>query len=445
MSNTRPPRMDPTFRRRGSIRPLSPSEMLEPSRAPAPPRNSAVAPHPKSPVGAVLRFGSGMLSVLFVGMLALSAVAAYLYHQYERPGPLKVSRVVAVPRGEGRIQIATRLEREGVISSRWTFIGSYMLQNAFGKKQLELRAGDYEIKKHASMADVLETLTRGQAILSKLTIPEGLTSLQIVERVREDPDLTGEVTEIPPEGTLLPDTYRYSKGMARAELIERMQSEMERFLERAWEKRQPDLPIKSPEEAVVFASIVEKETGRADERERVSAVFMNRLRKGMRLQSDPTVIYGIAGGNGTLGRPLTRSDLSGKTDHNTYQIDGLPPTPICNPGRSAIEAALNPATSSDLYFVADGTGGHVFSDTLKEHNEAVRNWRKVEREMRKRQEAEKAADAEPPLPIPSSASAAAAAAASPQLINAGSASSASDSASAASATVPLPVRKPKTP
>ena len=171
--------------------------------------------------------------------------------------------------------------------------------------------------------------------------------------------------------------------MERRELLERMQGEMQRFLATAWERRQPSLPIATPEEAIIFASIVEKETGRADERGRVAAVFINRLKKGMRLQSDPTVIYGIVGGQGTLGRSITRADLDQKTAHNTYQIGGLPPTPICNPGRSAIEATLNPPTTTDLYFVADGTGGHTFSDTLKEHNAAVTNWRKVEKERKK--------------------------------------------------------------
>jgi UPF0755 protein len=222
-------------------------------------------------------------------------------------------------------------------------------------------------------------------------------------------------------------------------LLERMQAEMQRFLAGAWEKRQSALPIKTPEEAVVFASIVEKETGRADERGRVAGVFMNRMRRGMKLQSDPTVIYGIVGGQGILGRPLTRADLSQKTLHNTYQIDGLPPTPICNPGRSAIEATLNPATTADLYFVADGSGGHVFSDTLKGHNAAVLNWRKVEREIRAKRKAEAAAEAAAAaaVPIPTSSPAGDEAnAPSTQLLNAG--------AAAAAATVPIPVRKPKT-
>ena len=373
------------------------------------------------PAGGLIRFVSGVLTLLLVIMVVVGAVSALLYHQFESAGPLPVSRVVAIPKGEGRIEIATRLERQGIISNRWTFIASYLLRNALSDSPVELKAGEYEIKKHASMADVLNTLVQGKSILLKLTIPEGLTSQQIVERVRGEPDLEGEITDIPQEGSLLPDTYRFSKGMARQELLERMQVEMQRYLAQAWANRQADLPLKSPQEAIIFASIVEKETGRPDERSRVAGVFMNRLRTGMRLQSDPTVIYGIAGGQGGLGRPITRADLHQQTAHNTYQIKGLPPTPICNPGRSAIDAALKPAETKELFFVADGSGGHAFSTTLIQHNAAVSNWRKVERGRRARQAAAaKAATAE--------------SFAAPQVLNAGSAATASP--------IPLPVRKP---
>lgn len=380
-----------------------------------------------------MRFLSGLMTVALFLMLAAGAVAALLYHQFETPGPLAVSRVIAIPKGEGRIEIATRLEKEGAISNRWAFIANYLLRNNLGHKALELKAGDYEIKKNASMADIMEVLTQGRGVLSKVTIPEGMTSLQIVEKLRGEEELTGDLAEIPPEGTLLPDTYRFSKGMERRELLDRMQGEMQRFLATVWERRQPSLPISTPEEAIIFASIVEKETGRADERGRVAAVFMNRLKKGMRLQSDPTVIYGIAGGQGTLGRSLTRADLDQKSSHNTYQIGGLPPTPICNPGRSAIEATLNPSTTNDLYFVADGTGGHTFSDSLKEHNAAVTNWRKVERERKKEAEAT-APDA---IPVPPAAAAAA-----PRVLNASPAAGPA-AAAGTGASVPIPVRKPK--
>ena len=406
--------------------------MLVPSRPPGPPRG-AVAPNTPRRGSGFMRFLSGLFTVVLVVMLAAGSVMALLYHQFETSGPLAVSRVVTVPRGEGRIEIATRLEREGAISNRWAFIINYMLRSALGPKPLELKAGDYEIKKNASMAEIMETLTQGRGVLSKITIPEGLTSLQIVEKLRGEDELVGDITEIPAEGTLLPDTYRYSKGMERRELIERMQGEMQRFLAAAWERRQPSLPVTTPEQAIIFASIVEKETGRADERGRVAAVFMNRLKKGMRLQSDPTVIYGIVGGQGTLGRSITRADLDQKSSHNTYQIGGLPPTPICNPGRPAIEASLNPPATTDLYFVADGTGGHTFSDTLKEHNAAVNVWRKVERDRKKDQPAD-TGDAPDAVPVPPAAQAAA-----PRVLNAKGAAP----AAAGGAAIPLPVRKPK--
>ena len=420
------------FAEAASVR-AAPAEMLEPSRPPGPPRGSTTAQRAASRSAASCASSAASSRLRCFSCSAPAAIAALLYHQFETPGPLAVSRVITVPKGEGRIEIATRLEREGAISNRWAFIANYLLRNRLGHKPLELKAGDYEIKKNASMAEIMETLTQGRGVLSKLTIPEGMTSLQIVERLREEDELVGDITEIPPEGSLLPDTYRFSKGMERRELLERMQAEMQRFLAAVWERRQPSLPISTPEEAIIFASIVEKETGRADERGRVAAVFMNRLKKGMRLQSDPTVIYGIAGGQGTLGRPITRADLDQKTPHNTYQIGGLPPTPICNPGRSAIEATLNPPATTDLYFVADGTGGHTFSDTLKEHNAAVTNWRKVERDRKKEAGADAAA-APDAIPVPPAAAAAA-----PRVLNVGPAAA----APSAAASVPLPVRKPK--
>jgi UPF0755 protein len=409
--------------------------MLEPSRPPGPPRGMT-PPSASRRRGGFMRFVSGLFTLLLFLMLGAGALAALLYHQFETPGPLAVSRVIAVPKGEGRIEIATRLEKEGAISNRWAFIANYLLRSALGPKPLELKAGDYEIPKNASMANIMETLTQGRGVLSKITIPEGLTSLQIVEKLREEDELTGDITEIPPEGTLLPDTYRFSKGMERRELIERMQAEMQRVLATVWERRQPSLPIATPEEAIIFASIVEKETGRADERGRVAAVFMNRLKKGMRLQSDPTVIYGIVGGQGTLGRSITRADLDQKTAHNTYQIGGLPPTPICNPGRSAIEASLNPPATTDLYFVADGTGGHTFSDSLKEHNAAVTNWRKVEKE-RKNEAGVEAAASPDAIPVPPAAAAA------PRVLNVAPGGSSAAAAPHSAASVPLPVRKPK--
>ena len=381
----------------GQTRPRSPSEALEPARAPSRPKRRRVRERSRRLLG-FTRVLSGLLTVVLAVMLAAGGMTLWLFHEFERQGPLAVSRTFGVPRGEGPIEISARLEREGVISNRWAFVASHSLRNFLARgKPMHLKAGEYEFKKGASMRDVLATLVEGKSILRKITLPEGLTSAQIVERLMADENLVGEIAEIPAEGSLLPDTYRFSKGMERQDLIDRMKAEQQRFLASVWEKRQPDLPVATPAEALILASVIEKETGRADERERVAAVFVNRLRKGMRLQSDPTIIYGIVGGKGSLGRPITREDINTKTSHNTYQIKGLPPTPICNPGRSAIEATLNPAATADLYFVADGSGGHAFSETLKDHNAAVSNWRKIERQAKAQAPAANAApDTAPP-------------------------------------------------
>ena len=365
------------------MRPRSPSEMLEPSRPPAPPRNGSRRAQ-SSALAPFIRLGSSLFTLLLAVMVGGLGLAALLYHEFEQPGPLEIARTVVVPEGFSSNDISEMLEKDGVISSRWPFMIGFLAESRLGPKKKMLKHGEYMIKPHASIREIVDVLSEGKAVQYKVTIPEGLTSQQIVERLKAEENLAGDIAAVPPEGTLFPETYGIEKGMTRQVLLERMKEKMQQFLATAWEKRKPGLLLKTPQEAVVFASIVEKETGRPDERDRVAAVFMNRLHKGMRLQSDPTVIYGIVGGQGPLGRPLTRADLDQKSAHNTYQIDGLPPTPICNPGRSAIEATLNPATTNDLYFVADGTGGHVFSDTLKEHNAAVANWRKVERERPRR-------------------------------------------------------------
>ena len=357
----------------------SPAERLEPARAPSRPRGLEVR-EPSRLITRTVRVVSGLFTIVLVVMVTMAGIGFAVYHQFESPGPLDAERTVVVPKGEGRIAIAERLEREGVIGNRWTFIGGHLVQLLFGeRKSHELKAGEYQIKAHASMRDVMETLSEGRSVLYKVTIPEGLTSQQIVARLKGEPNLTGTIRSTPAEGSLLPDTYTFSRGDSRQEIIDKMQAEMKEAVAKLWEERQADLPLRSMEEAVIFASIVEKETGRDDERDRVAAVFHNRLRKGMRLQSDPTIIYGIAGGSGALGRSITRADIDAKTPYNTYQINGLPPGPIANPGRSALAATLNPAATDDLYFVADGSGGHAFSATLKEHNTAVQKWRKIEK------------------------------------------------------------------
>lgn len=383
-----------------------------------------------------------------VAMLTVGGISAAIYSQFERPGPLAEARTVVVPKGKGRIQIAEALEEQGVITNRWTFVAGHVFQSLFGpKKNMDLKAGEYEVKDHASMRQILETLTDGKSVQYKVAIPEGLTSQQIIERLKSETILSGNIAATPPEGTLMPDTYLISKGMGRQELIDRMQTSMKDFLASHWEKRKSDLPLRTVEEAVTFASIVEKETGKPEERNRVAAVFHNRLKKGMRLQSDPTIIYGLASGQGTLGRPLTKADIDGKTLYNTYQINGLPPGPICNPGRATLEAALNPADTADLYFVADGSGGHAFSETLKEHNSAVQKWRELERQAAAKAKAEAgtkvAGEPDPDIaPVPSTADAGAEAADA----KAGSKTdtkTAKASASAEAGGIPLPVRKPK--
>jgi len=367
----------------------SPSEALEPRRGPTRYRAPRERETPRL-FGGIMRFLSGLLTLCFMALTAFFGLVVYLNHNVEQPGPLANAIIFVVPRGEGVNEIANRLEKEGVISSALTFKMQHAGERIFATfskstKPVEIKAGEYEFKKEASIRNVLDTMAEGKSVLYKITIPEGLTSQQIVNRLLADQSLAGSVDVMPPEGTLLPDTYRFSRSMSRQDLIERLQSEHRKFLTAAWEARQKELPLKSIDEALVLASIVEKETGRNDERQRVAAVFVNRLRRGMRLQSDPTIIYGIVGGQGPLGRAIYRSDIDQKTPFNTYQIDGLPPGPICNPGRASIEAVLNPAQTSDLYFVADGSGGHAFAPSLKEHNANVANWRKIEKEARARQ------------------------------------------------------------
>ena len=366
-------------------RPRSPAEVLEPARAPEPPKG-----HKRKRTHPIFVLMNAMMSLLVIALLALGGLLYFAKDQFDKQGPLGHSTVFVIPKGEGVNAIAERLERDGIINDRRIFVASVI----YFKVQERLKAGEYEILKNASMRDVLDKLVEGRAVLHKVSIPEGLTSEQIVGRLNAHKMLKGEITTVPAEGTLLPDTYKFSRGMTRQDLIERMKAEQRKFVERLWDKRQPNLPVKTQQEAIILASIVEKETGRADERSRVAGVFVNRLKKGIPLQSDPTIIYGIAGGKGTLGRGILRSELEKKTPYNTYKIKGLTPTPIANPGRAAIEAVLNPAKTNDLYFVADGTGGHAFAPSLAKHNANVSEWRKIERERREKAEAAAKANAD---------------------------------------------------
>lgn len=372
----------------GHVLPRSPAEALEPQRPPEPPAQE----EPEDDSHPFLRMFDGLFNFVFILLCAAIAVFYFIRVEFDRPGPLEVSTVLVVPKGESTTGIADRLAAEGVIADRRIFMTSIFYFMHL-KGQGTLKAGEYQFDKHASMREVLDTLVEGKSIQYRVTFPEGWTSQQIVERLAANPELDGPVPEVPAEGSLLPDTYSFGSKDTRQDIVQRMQVAHDKFLAKVWQERDLDIMVKTPEEAVILASIVEKETGVAEERPRIASVFHNRLRKGMRLQSDPTIIYGIFGGSGMRDHPITQEELEAENPYNTYKIDGLPPTPIGNPGRAAIEAVLKPAKTKDVYFVASGDGGHIFSETLAEHNRNVAKWRKIEREIRARQAAEAAAAA----------------------------------------------------
>ena len=268
--------------------------------------------------------------------------------------------------------IAQRLKNEGLISNQYVFrLGVILFGNA-----AQLKAGEFSLSSRSSMYRIMHVLTEGQAVLHSVTIPEGLSNVQIYNLLTKSPLLNGDITRMPPEGSLLPETYYFPRGCSRDALILQMEKAMRQTLDQLWDNRAPNLPLQNQDEALVLASIVEKETGVAAERALVASVFINRLNKNMRLQSDPTIIYGLKKGQ-VLGRPIRKSEIKKPTAYNTYVIRGLPPTPIANPGRHALAATLNPAKTDYLYFVADGTGGHVFAKTLSAHNKNVENWRRM--------------------------------------------------------------------
>lgn len=321
-----------------------------------------------------------LLGFLVVLILAGAGVAfftwSWVQSQFDAPGPAAEETIVVIPRGEGLIQIANRFEREGVVSDARLFRLLVTLEEA----DRDLRAGEYAFPPEASMRDILEQVREGIVVQYPITFAEGLTSAMIVRILEASEVLTGEIAETPPEGSLLPETYLVQRGTPRSEIIARMQSDQDALIARLWPNRADDLPFDTIEEAIILASIVEKETGIAEERPRVAAVFVNRLRRGMSLDSDPTIIYGITGGE-PLGRGIRRSELDNANNpYNTYHFAGLPPGPIANPGPDAIAAVLNPADTRDLFFVADGTGGHVFAETYAQHQRNVANWRRIERE-----------------------------------------------------------------
>jgi UPF0755 protein len=357
---------------RPPISPRSPRAALEPEQVPPPPKRSERARNPFVVVG------NAIITILLIAMLGAGSAYYYGKRKLEAPGPLPEDKVVNIPPRAGMTDIAEILQREGVIdNNRWAFIGSVFALKA----RSGLKPGEYQFQKNASLHEVIGTMVDGKVVQHAVTIPEGLTSEQIVARLSDNDIFAGTVHEIPREGTLLPETYKFPRGTTRDQVIARMQQAQKRVVAEIWEHRSADIPVKTPEQLVTLASIVEKETGKADERSRVAAVYVNRLRQKMKLQSDPTIIYGLVGGKGTLGRPIKRSEIMQPSPYNTYVVDGLPPGPIANPGRASLEAAANPARTRDLFFVADGTGGHTFTETYDQHQKNVAKLRAMEKQI----------------------------------------------------------------
>ncbi len=330
---------------------------------------------------------AGLLTLLSGLVLALYSTVNY---KYERKSDLGETVTFTVPKGSGLSSIATRLESENLIESAFIF----KLVTKLRGNEAKFKAGEFHVQRGQSMAMIYDSLANGKAVQYPVTLPEGLTSAMIMRSLDGFDALKDDNPAIPAEGTLLPETYNVPKGMTQSLLIAQMRRAQTDLLDKLWDNRAAGLPIKTRQEAIVLASIVEKETGVGAERDKVAGVFINRLRRDMRLQSDPTIIYGVSKGEILRNkkgerRGIYRSEIDTKTAWNTYQIDGLPPTPICNPGADAIRAVLNPADTKALFFVADGSGGHVFSSTLAQHEANVRKWRQIERQKKRDKAAQK--------------------------------------------------------
>lgn len=332
---------------------------------------------------------ANVLTILIAVGLVILAALGVARQEVSQPGPLVDEVVVEIPRGASVRQISEILGESGALPDR-ALMGAvsgpslFRLTANYSGRARELKFGEYAIAPGSSVEDLVALLAKGGNVQHSVTIPEGMTVAEAVARIMAEPLLTGEIADVPPEGSLLPDTWSFQRGQGRAELIAQMQTAMQRAVDEAWDARDPETPLKSKEELLILASIVEKET-RPAEHGRVASVFINRMRRGMRLQTDPTVIYGITLGQAPLGRGLKRSELQAKTAYNTYVIDGLPPTPIANPSRESIRAAANPDETPYLYFVADGSGGHAFATNLDDHNRNVAKWRRLERERKANQ------------------------------------------------------------
>lgn len=337
---------------------------MEGPTAPPGPESGSESPQPRR------RWLKPILAASILAILAVAGVGAWGYRAFERPGPHGEAVLVVIPPGIGVGGIVQRLQQAGVIERPFVFaLGARLLRGR------SLRAGEYEIPAHASAHAIVDLLASGRTYVRRLTVPEGLTTAEVLAVVAAAEGLSGEVAQRPEEGVLLPETYHYSYGDERGALVARMAAAMRRTLAELWERRAPDLPFATPREALILASIVEKETGLEAERGRVAAVFVNRLKRGMRLESDPTVVYALSRGGEPLGHPLSREDLEVDDPYNTYRNTGLPPGPIANPGRAALAAVLSPMATDELYFVADGQGGHRFARTYAEHLKNVARYR----------------------------------------------------------------------
>jgi len=345
-----------------------------PAAAPEPPKR------PKRPRRQGFGSLSGILSFLLIGAVVGLGAFVYAVIQAVKTGPLTEDKVVVIGREEDSGTIGEQLEKAGVIDSA-TWFSLITLVDGF---RSQLKRGEYDFKAGETLRQVEEQLASGRVVQHALTVPEGLTSDQIAQRLRDNDLLLGEIREPPREGSILPETYFFVRSASRAAVLKRMQDAQTKLVADIWSKRAPDLPIKSPGELVTLASIVEKETGKPDERAHIAGVFMNRLNRHMKLQSDPTIVYGLVFGKGTLGHSITKAELDQPTPYNTYIIDGLPPGPIANPGKAALEAVANPLKTRDLYFVADGTGGHAFAETLEQHLKNVAKWRQIQQDAKDR-------------------------------------------------------------
>ncbi|MEM6536495.1 MAG: endolytic transglycosylase MltG [Pseudomonadota bacterium] len=315
--------------------------------------------------------------LIVVGLIASGAGAFIVRQEMFREGPNDDEVIVLLEEGSSVTSISEALAGAGALRQPMLFTAAARLKGV----DSALKAGEYRIPARTNVWSLVDLIVEGKSILHYLTIAEGLTTKQVMLAIENDPNLVGELTLTPEEGSLLPETYAFTRGETRDRMVVEMMEAQKKIIDTAWEERLPELPFSTREQAVILASIVEKETSLPSERPRIASVFVNRLRKGMRLESDPTIIYGLTGGE-RLGRGLRVSEIKRETPYNTYRIKGLPPTPISNPGRDAILAVLNPADTDDLFFVADGTGGHAFAETLQQHNLNVAAWRRVERERR---------------------------------------------------------------